>query len=404
MSRILFLTPQLPYPPHQGAAIRNLNLIKLAAQRHEVAIRAFVRSPEERAGINALREWAADIQVFPAPQRTIVQRAIQTALSPAPDMHRRLHSTEFVVGDADVVQAEGIEMVQYLERCPAATVFDCHNAEWMLQRRTFQADVRRGRPLGAAYSLLQWLKLRRYERLACRRSDAVAAVSAEDCQALLALDRRLSIDLIPNGVDTALFVPASEPPRADTFLFTGTLDFRPNVDAVRWLAADIWPLIRRQLPNAELMLAGRAPLPAIRRLHGQDGIRVAASPADIRPYFAAAAVYLAPLRAGGGSRYKLLQAMSMGMGIVSTTVGAEGLDVRDGIHLRLAEDPPSLAAAAVELAREAAARHNLGEAARALVLRKYDWPVLAPQLWAMYDRVLAAKSAAYPLNSEKGEG
>jgi len=391
LSRILFLTPQLPHPPHQGAAIRNLNLIKIAAQKHAVAVYSFVRSPAEREAADVLHEWCSEVRTFPAPKRSLPERALWTAFSPTPDMGRRLRCAEFAraasQAQADVVQAEGIEMVQYLDQADAHKIFDCHNAEWVLQRRTFALELARRRPLGAAYSLLQWLKLRRYERHACQQADALVAVSEEDRQALLDLDRDLEVAVVPNGVDAAHFAPASEPAKPHTFLFTGTLDFRPNVDAVLWLVQDIWPSIRRDLPEAELTLAGRAPLPAVRRLHGQDGIRVEASPSDIRPHFANSAVYLAPLRAGGGSRYKLLQAMSMGLGIVSTTLGAEGLAVVAGVHLRLADTPAGLAQAAVELARDPAQRQRLGAAARELALARYDWPVLAPALLAIYDRM-----------------
>ncbi len=398
MSRILFLTPQMPFPPHQGAAIRNLNVARLAAQRHEVAIYGFVRAPDEQRQAEALREWVSEVRTFPAPHRTMAARALQTALSPTPDMGRRLSSDELASAsreaEADLVQAEAIEMAQFLSGAPGSHVLDCHNAEWMLQKRTFQVDLRRGNAVGAAYSLLQWLKLRRYERLACRASDAVIAVSEDDRRALLDLDRRLTIDVVPNAVDAALFSPATEPPRRHSFVFTGTLDFRPNVDAMTWLSSRIWPLIRRSLPDAQLTLAGREPVSAIRQLHGRDGIEVAASPADIRPLLARAAVYLIPVRAGGGSRFKLLEAMSMGLGVVSTTIGAEGLDVRAGEHVLLADEPQSFAAAAVELAGDAAERQRLGAAARELVLRTYDWPLQGPRLWAIWDRLLSRRTAA----------
>ncbi len=386
MSRILFLTPQLPHPPHQGAAIRNLNLIKIAAQKHDVAIFSFVRSEHERDAVEVLREWASEVRTFPTRRRSLAERAAQTAFSPEPDMARRLSSPELAhavaTAHADVVQAEGIEMVPYMQG--ARTVFDCHNAEWVLQRRTFALDLGQRRPVGAGYSFMQWLKLRRFERRACQRARAVIAVSCEDRTALLDLDRRLQVDVIPNGVDAAFFTPAVD--TANAFSFTGTLDFRPNVDAVRWLTQDIWPRIRAELPAAELTLAGRAPLPEIQRLHDRDGIRVVASPPDIRPFVRG--VYLIPVRAGGGSRYKLLQAMANGLGIVSTTVGAEGIAAADGQHLRLADTADEIAAVAVELARDGAQRCRLGTAARQLVLTRYDWPVLAPRLHAVYERLL----------------
>ncbi|MBV8085529.1 MAG: glycosyltransferase [Chloroflexi bacterium] len=392
MSRILFLTPQLPYPPHQGAAIRNLNLIKLAAQRHRVSVRAFIRSPEEQAGAEALREWSDDVQTCPAPVRPLARRAAELLTSSEPDMARRLRSSQFArlvaQGNADVVQVEAIEMAQYAPRIETPNIFDCHNAEWLLQRRTFEADVRRGRLVGAAYSLIQWAALRHYEREACRRSAAIVAVSPEDRAALLDLEQELHVEVIPNAVDCTWITPGTQPPPANTFLFTGTLDFRPNVDAVGRLVREVWPRIRRSLPEARLTLAGRAPVAAIRRLDGVDGMSVVPSPPDMRPYFWSSAVYLAPLRAGGGSRFKLLEAMAAEMGVVSTTLGAEGIEARDGEHLRLADMPAALAEAAVELARDGAQRQRLGAAARELVQRRYDWSVLGPRLFEVYDRLL----------------
>lgn len=393
MSRVLFLTPQLPYPPHQGAAIRNLNLVKLAAREHEVNICSFVRDPAEVGAGAELTRWATHLDTSPAPRRGQLARLAHTVLSLQPDMQRRLHSQAFrrLVGEADIVQAEGIEMAQYLADVSGQRVLDCHNAEWLLQRRAFQVDARSGRWPGAAYSALQWLKLRRYERWACRAADTVLAVSEEDRRALLDLDARLSINVLPNGVDTSVFRPASDSVPAEAMLFTGTLDFRPNVDALRWLVGEVWPRIRRRVPQATLTVAGRAPGPRVLALGQVPGVTVLANPPDIVPCFHAASVYAVPVRSGGGTRYKLLQAMACGLGIVSTTVGAEGVAVRSGDELLVADSSAAFAEAAVRLMRDAPLRQRLGARARENVAATYDWSVLAPALLAMYERLLAGQ-------------
>ncbi|MGH2519883.1 MAG: glycosyltransferase family 4 protein [Chloroflexota bacterium] len=393
MSRVLFLTPQLPYPPHQGAAIRNLNLAKLAAREHEVNICSFIRGPAEVASGAELARWAARVDTAPAPRRGHLTRLVQSAFSLQPDMQRRLHSEAFrrLVGEADLVQAEGIEMAQYLTDVPGPRVLDCHNAEWLLQRRAYQVDVRSGRWLGAAYSALQWLKLRRYERWACRAADAVLSVSQVDRQALLSLDARLSIDVLPNGVDTSVFRPAAGSAPAEAMLFTGTLDFRPNVDALRWMVDEVWPRIRRQLPQATLTIAGRAPSRRVLALGQMPGVTVLANPPDIMPCFHAASVYAVPVRSGGGTRYKLLQAMACGLGIVSTTVGAEGVAVHSGEELLVADSSVTFAEAAIRLMRDAPLRRRLGARARENAAATYDWCVLAPALLGVYGRLLAGR-------------
>lgn len=398
---LLFLTPQLPWPPDRGTAMRNWGLLRELAKRHRVAVLSFT---ETAPGVvpDPLREVTRGrVETVPAPQRGLAVRLRDMLLRPRPDMALRLADPGFAARlrawlareDFDVVQIEGIELAPYLDDILAArgragrplAVFDDHNAEWVLQQRAFATDVRRPQRAHAAlYSLVQWRRLRRYEASVCRRSDRVVAVSATDAAALRALDPQLRVHVVPNGIDLAQYAP-SVVPAAIPFdvLFTGKMDFRPNIDAMLWCAAEIWPRVRAACPQATLGIVGQKPHARLDPLREQPGITLTGYVPDIRPYLAGARVYVAPLRMGGGTRFKLLEAMAMERAIVSTRVGAEGLDAGAGI-LRVAEEPSAFAAQVIDLLQDPAACAGLGTRARAHVAARFDWSALVPRLEAVY--------------------
>jgi len=416
--RILILTPQLPYPPRQGTTIRNFNLIAQLAARHEVHLLTFVESEGQSAEATPLRERCASIQAVVAPWRPLSVRLRDLLLTPHPDMALRLRSPAFqrALGEAvsrhafDVIQVEGIELAQYAiwlrgGRPPALPslpfplsagnspllVFDDHNAEYVLQQRAFETDLRQpDRWVGAAYSFVQWRRLRRYEARVCRVADRVVAVSGADGDALRALVPGLDVAIVPNGVDVAYYTgyrpgPADVPDVArDSLVYVGKMDFRPNVDAMLWFADDILPLIRRDVPEARLYVVGMKPHPRLGRLANRPGIVVTGSVPDVRAYLAPAAVVVVPLRMGGGTRLKVLEAMAMSKAVVSTAVGAEGLGTTPGRELLVADAPADFAHAVVALLRDPARRAALGQAARQFVAARFDWARIVPGFEAVY--------------------
>jgi len=405
--RILFLTPQLPYPPHQGTTIRNFNLIRHLAARHEIHLLSFVHSLDELAAAGPLRELCRRVEGVPAPRRTTVGRAVSLFTTRLPDMALRLPSPEFRAhlkawlreAAYDVIQVEGIEMARYGLWPPEAAdlralspsalwVFDDHNAEYVLQQRAFQTDARRPRRwVGALYSLIQWQKLRRYERAVCRAADRVVAVSETDAAALRRLMPDLPVIVVPNGVDTEHYHPDAVVPLPDAphLVFTGKMDFRPNVDAVTWFCAEILPRVRESRPEARFAIVGRDPSPAVQALATDPGVMVTGYVDDTRPYIAGAAVYVVPLRMGGGTRLKMLEAMAMGKAIVTTRVGAEGIELTPGQHALLADDADEFARHVVALLADPTRRRAMGQAARELVVRRYDWRAIVPRLEAAYE-------------------
>lgn len=409
--RLLFLTPQFPYPPHQGTTIRNYNLIVYLARRHEIHLLSFnARADEEAQRGRArtqtpLHEMCCHVETVPSPPpRSLLRRLATTLASPMPDMALRLPSRAFRERlrkclrreSFDVIQVEGIEMGPYaldlrtwVPDPPPLLVFDDHNAEYVLQRRAFETDVRHIRRWpGALYSLIQWLKLRRYERRLLRLADRVVAVSQADAGALKQLVPELRPFVVPNGVDTAFYAPEAVS-RADwsprySLVFTGKMNFRPNVDAVQWFCHEIFPRIRATRPDATFAIVGRDPSPAVQKLGRLPGVRVTGYVEDVRPYIAGATVYVVPLRMGGGTRLKVLEAMAMEKAIVSTRVGVEGIACQSGRHLLIADSPQYFAQAVLHLMDDEARRARLGAEARALVAARYSWGTIVPRLEQVY--------------------
>ena len=396
--KVLFLTPQLPYPLFRGTNLRNFHLIKAAASEHEVHLLSF-GDDDEPAG--PLADLCASIRTVPTPRRTKLTRLRWLLLSGRSDVATRLLSPacpralQGLLAEVrpDIVQIEGLEMAHFVpDPLPQAKVImDEHNAEYMVQVRSFRLALRT--PIRwpiALYALAQRLRLQRHEREVCLRSHAVVAVSHADRRALLALDPRLRVTVVPNGVDADYFSPqalaAFPRPQQEpgpTLIFTGTMDYRPNFDAVTWFADSIMPRLGQSHAGARLLIVGRDPPPVVRRLAGPQVV-VTGAVEDVRPYLADADIYVVPMRLGGGVRFKVLEAMACGLAVESTTMGADGIDVADGEHLLLADDEPSFAGAIARLAADEALRRRLAAAARAHILQSYDWPAVTPPLLALY--------------------
>ena len=408
--KILLLTPQLPYPPHQGTTIRNYNLIRQLARRHEVHLLSFVQRREELDAAVPLGETCRSVRVVSAPQRTTAQRIQVLFTSALPDMAMRLPSQEFhETLDAymeqerpDVVQVEGIEMAQYglalaarrTGSCPIL-VFDDHNAEYVLQRRAFETDLRHPRRwVGAMYSWVQWHRLARYERLTCERHDWTVVASEADAAAIHRLIPSLDLKIIPNGVDSAFYRLDADFEKgfalpSNSMVFTGKMDFRPNIDGVSWFVHEVFPLIQAQVPDARFYIVGQKPHPRVVALSEKPGVVVTGYVDDVRPYIARAAAYVVPLRIGGGTRLKIMEAMAMGAALVSTSLGCEGFPLVSGKHLKIADEEDSFASAVVELLRDPVQVQRLGTQARRFVEERYDWASIVP----LFDQVYVPKEA-----------
>jgi glycosyltransferase involved in cell wall biosynthesis len=319
---LLFLTPHLPYPPHQGTALRNWGLMHELVGRHTITLLTFAAPGEDAAPV---RQRLHEVITAPLPRRTPLARLGQQ-LSPRPDLSYRLASRGFDAAlrqllerrSFDAVQIEGLEMARALplvrETAPRARlVYDAHNVEYLLQRSAFLADLRwPPRWPAALYSLLQWPRLRRFEAGVCRAADVVACVSREDAAALRGIAPGVQPVVVPNGLRLADYPyspdrrPGPELVQAGVrgehpLAFTGKLDYRPNVDAADWFVRAILPQVQAALPDVQFLMVGRDPHPRLLALAAHAGVLLAGDVPDIRPDIAGAAAYVMPLRMGSGT-------------------------------------------------------------------------------------------------------
>jgi sugar transferase (PEP-CTERM/EpsH1 system associated) len=409
--RLLLLTPQLPYPPHQGTSLRNFNLIVQLAKRHRVCLLTFREPNQSLDDAQPLLDLCEWVDTVPVPRRSNAARLRQMLTTRWPDMAWRLWSSVFrnrlaerlAEAPFDVVHIEGIELAPYLttieEMRPRPLVlYDDHNAEWVLQKRACLTDLRTpSRWVAAAYSFVQWMRLKRYEANVCRRADRVVCVSESDRDAILAVAPEVVVTVVPNGVDLDEHIGYEGPTEPFDLVFTGKMDYRPNVDAALWMGHEVWPLIRRHRPEARLAIVGQRPHPRLEPLRQAAGIVITGWVPDVRPYIAGAKVYVAPLRVGGGTRLKLLQAMAMGAAIVATSLGAEGFPVRHGRELLLADTAEEVAQAVLGLLENAKQRAQLGKAARRFVEATYGWDALVPKFERLYDETPQGEQHQRPL-------
>ena len=403
--KVLLLTPQTPYPPDQGAPIRNYSFVRYLGQNpaYELSLLSFARPGEDPANTPAraeLAKYCRQVELVPHPAaRSKAARLRDSLFSPLPDLAKRLASPEFEAALAkllqaetfDVIQCEGLEMAPFVLACrsrlTARLVLDEHNAEYLLQRRIFEQDWQSGwkRRPAALYSRLQAVRLEKYERMALEKFERAIAVSEPDRAALAALvppgavSRRVAV--IPNGIDLAEFSADSGPEeQPDTLVFTGTMDFRPNVDAVSWFAREVWPQILDRKPAARFFIVGRRPAPAVTALKERPGIYVTGTVADARPYVRQSALYIVPMRMGGGVRFKVLEAMAMGKPVVTTGMGADGINLTPGQEAVVADTGEEFARHILELLDDPARRAELAKAGRRFVEEKFDWRKITPGL------------------------
>lgn len=401
--KLLFLTPQSPYPPRQGTTLRNYYLLQHFAAKHEVHLFSCLSPQDPEAPDPNLLQICSRVESFRQPERPLNRRLSDSLLASKPDMALRLeqvspHSVlERMLAEEtyDLIQIEGLEMAPYgfqildtISNRPPV-VFDAHNAEFLLQKRAALMDARSlNRWHAASYSLLQWQKLYRYERDFCQAVDGIVAVSEPDRRALSSLAPHRPIVNVPNGIEISRFVPEPLPQASPpSLVFTGKMDYRPNVDAMLWFGLKVLPHIRRH-QNVRLQIAGMSPHRRLNQLRTLPDVELTGAVEDTVPYIHGSAIYLAPMRVGGGTRFKILEAMACARPIVSTSLGVEGIPVRAGEHVLIADDPSSFADAVLSLLRDQASSgersRSLGEAARAFVENQFTWDKILPQMDAFH--------------------
>ena len=268
-----------------------------------------------------------------------------------------------------------------------------HNVEHQIWKRLAQTERR---PLRRALLEIEWRKTRRYEARACARASLTVAVSEPDRAMLAELAPDARIHAVPTGVDTAYFAPGAAPEIPHRLVFTGSMDWYPNEDAVMQFLDAVLPAIRRAVPGVSLTVVGRSPSARLRAAAKAADVRVTGTVADVRPHVAEAAVCVVPLRVGGGTRLKIFEALSMAKAVVSTAVGAEGLPLVPGEHYLCADEPADFARAVIALLRDPARRRRLGAAGRDLVQARYAWATVTRAFEKRIEEAAAGTAAPWP--------
>ncbi|MBI3652055.1 MAG: glycosyltransferase [Acidobacteria bacterium] len=275
------------------------------------------------------------------------------------------------------------------------TVLFQHNVEAVIWERHYQNETNK---LKKAYFFNQWRKMHNYERKACQRFDSVIAVSAVDRDLMREEFAIEQVYDVPTGVDTEYFAPQHHAANPYELVFTGSMDWMPNEDAILYFAAEILPAIATQIPDVHLTVVGRKPSSRVIALGESDArIEVTGRVDDVRPYLDRAAAYVVPIRVGGGTRLKIYEAMAMAKPVISTTIGAEGLAVRNGEDVLIADAPQAFAKAVTAVLQEQAFAQRLGEVARQVVCEQFGWSRVASAFAQVCERVqrksLAARAA-----------
>jgi glycosyltransferase involved in cell wall biosynthesis len=239
---------------------------------------------------------------------------------------------------------------------------------------------------GPAQRIEVW-KLRRFERRACERAAVCCPTSALEAAQVKRLAPGAHVQIVSNGVDTAEFGPAGVKTECPALVFTGTLSYWPNAEGIAWFMRAVWPLILSAMPGVQLEIVGREPPAEVLAL-ASDQVRVSGDVSDVRPYLQPAWLAIVPVLHGAGTRLKILEAMACALPVVSTTIGAEGLDTASGRDIVIADEPADFAAQVVRLLRDPSLRAGLGQAGRALVERQYDWRAVTDALQAAYQSAL----------------
>ena len=411
--RILWLKTDLLLPLDKGGKLRTWHLMRHLAQHHEITYLGFADPGEDPRNVEGMAEVARFVETVPRVDARkgslrFFARAAWHLADPLPYAVGQYRSRAYrqrvqellATRNFDLVVSDFLPPIVNLpDKLPCPAVLFTHNVESEIWRR--HAETAKGALKAALYGT-QYRRMLRFESQSLRRFEGLLAVSEADRETFARLYPGIdlnTIHVVRTGVDTEYFSPAPSPSGSVELVFTGSMDWLPNEDGMLWFCRDILPLIKRDVPAVTLSIVGRAPTPAVKKLAEEHGVRVTGRVEDVRPYMSTAAVFIVPLRIGGGTRLKIFEAMGMAKAVVSTTVGAEGLPVTHDRDILLADDPGSFARAVVRLLGDVQERRQLEAAARLLVAQHFDWSAVARDLDHALVRVASQGAEAAPAAS-----
>lgn len=392
--RVVMVDEELPYPPTSGKRIRTLNLTLRLARRHRLTYVCHrnADADEARQAVAFFADHGIETVVV---ERTIPTKAgvrfylrlAANLFSPLPYSVASHRSRALRQALAEIARTKRVD-VWHCEWTPYAEalrgivagrrVVVAHNVESVIWQRYYETETN---PLRRWYIGRQWRKFQRFEKSVLGEVESTVAVSDRDARRFREEFGVSRVNVVENGVDTAYFLPQARRRSANRLLFLGSLDWRPNLDGVAMLLDRVFPAVRASEPSAQLCLVGRNPPESLRRrVADMEGVELYGNVPDVRPYLADCSLLVVPLRIGGGSRLKILEALASGTPVVSTRIGAEGLSLQAGEDLTIVEDIDDLATALVTSLRHPEVVQAQAERGREKVLEQYDWERLAEQM------------------------
>jgi polysaccharide biosynthesis protein PslH len=404
--RILWIKTELLHPVDKGGRIRTYQMLRALSRHHQVTYLCLDDGSGAADAIERAREYASEIVVVPfcpAPKGSAAFffGLLLNLFSPLPYAIARYRSQalrhrikQLAVG-ADLVVCDFLTpSLNVPDGLPAPIVLFQHNVEATIWERYVAVPQN---PLRRAYFRLQWRRMRRHEAAECRRFEHVVAVSALDAEVLRSEYAVSSVGFVPTGVDLEYFLPRVQELRnGREIVFVGSMDWMPNDDGIRWFAAEVFSRLRERVADVRLFVVGRSPTARLRELAARDpAIEVTGTVDDVRPYLERAALSVVPLRIGGGTRLKIYEAMAMGVPVVSTSIGAEGLPLRKGEHLLVADTPEEQMSAICCLLDDPARASRLADNALRYVQEHCGWDAVAERFIAQCPHRVPVRDSSY---------
>jgi glycosyltransferase involved in cell wall biosynthesis len=390
--KILWVSPFFLHPTERGAQIRSLGMLRELHKRHEIHFAALA-DPAHPEGPARSNEYCS--RSYPVKHKTVSRASFaflaefaSNLFSSTPLAIARYESAELAATVSGLWRSGSYDCLvsDFLtSACNTGAVESCiifqHNVETTIWERHAQCA---STPWLRMFFRTQANRMRAYEGLNCRQAAHVIAVSEEDARRMESDFGIPHVSTVATGVDIDYFTPATDAAGASGIVFTGSMDWLPNIDGIEWFVQEILPLIRKKIPNCELSIVGRNPDPKVLNLASRErNISVTGTVPDIRPYLWNSAISVVPLRIGGGTRLKIYESMAARTPVVSTTVGAEGLEYHPGLDIEIADQPELFAEHCIRLLEDEARRRALASEAWDLVNRRFSWAAISNDFEAL---------------------
>lgn len=398
--RILVISDISPYPLVSGDRIREYNLLRRIAKQHDVWLATIIENPYDEAGINHLASFCAGVGFAYIKRHHPlfhIPGLVKFGLSGKPLELKFRYSAELSQKIKNLARNINFDLVMiinshtalYLELLPprmrSKSILIFENIEFAQYKSIYQIEHK---PVDKFRAWINYRMMQRWEPFYAENFDRCITVSENDRNILIKENPSLKIDVIPNGVDTHQHQPLPNNPDILSLLLIGKMSYAPCSDAAIYFSREIFPLIAKNVNHVELWIVGREPPKEVVKLNAH-GIHVTGWVEDVVPYYEHSSVCVVPLRAGGGTRLKILEAMALGRPVVSTSIGCEGLDVTDGENILIADHPQEFAEKTVKLLSDDNFRQLIASNARKLVENRYDWDILASRLLNIFTQVVS---------------